>query len=431
MIGQQEGEDCHDLIEWLGVQPWCNGKVAMSGNSYLAFSQWFTAAERPAHLAAIAPWEGLSDVYRDLVARGGIPDYAFAASLETNFMGKNQRESVTAEIQRYPLDNDLWATKSARLENITVPAYVVASYTNTLHTMGTFRAWRRIASTDKWLRIHNTMEWPDFYTEENLQDLRRFFDHYLKGEENGWKDTPRVRYSVLDLEGNDRILLPAGQFPPEDVTDTKFYLDAATRTLGRDKPVRMAAAEYDAKSEQCLVSFAVRFDRETTLVGYPKVKLWVEAKDADDMDLFILVQKLDRFGTPLQQFNVPAQGPLMQDITEHGASILRFKGANGRLRVSMRRLDEQLSTDAVPAHRFDSVEKLKAGEIVPVEIDLSPVGLAFHPGEQLRLVISGNNPLGGMMPNTPNVVPDNRGRHVIHTGGTHESFLQLPVQAMR
>ena len=46
---------------------------------------------------------------------------------------------------------------------IGVPAYIVASYSNMIHTPGTFRGWRRIASTEKWLRIHNTMEWPDYY----------------------------------------------------------------------------------------------------------------------------------------------------------------------------------------------------------------------------------------------------------------------------
>lgn len=78
MFGRQEGLDCYDLIEWLATQNWCNGKVATSGTSYLAISQWFTAAEQPPHLAAINPCEGLSDVYRDLVMRGGMPDIGFA-----------------------------------------------------------------------------------------------------------------------------------------------------------------------------------------------------------------------------------------------------------------------------------------------------------------------------------------------------------------
>jgi uncharacterized protein len=427
MFGRQEGQDCHDLIEWLADQEWCTGKVAMSGTSYLAFSQWFTAAEQPPHLSAINPCEGFSDVYRDLVLRGGMPDLGFTAQLQRNYAGKNQREDVVAEAQRYPLVNDLWEDKIARFDKITVPAYVVASYSNTLHTAGTFRAWRRIASAEKWLRIHNSQEWPDYYQEENVEDLRRFFDHYLKGAENGWEQTPRTRYSVLDLEGGDRVNQAAGEFPPEGVAYTRYYLDGRSRELSPEAPAGEAAAVYDAGSNPGLVSFTVRFSEETVIVGYAKARLWVEAKGADDMDLFVLVQKLDANGSQLQQFNVPNQGAMMQDLTEHGASVLRYKGSNGRLRVSARHLDETLSTDFIPAHTFDRVEKLQAGEIVEVEIDLFPLGLVFYPGEQLRLVISGQNALGAIMPAVPNYVSEYKGQHVIHTGGSHASYLQLPI----
>jgi predicted acyl esterase len=428
MFGRQEARDCHDLIEWLAVQDWCNGKVAMSGTSYLAISQWFTAAEQPPHLAAINPWEGLSDVYRDLVMRGGMPDIGFAERLQKNsYAGNNRREDILAESQRYPLMNDLWEDKVARFDRIAVPAYVVASYSNTLHTVGTFRAWRQIRSPEKWLRIHNTQEWPDYYDPENVEDLRRFFDHYLKDENNGWEKTPRVRYSILDLDGGDRVDQFADQFPPRAVNYAKYYLDGRSRTLTTEPPSEEAEVAYDSETLPGLVSFAIRFDEETTLVGYPKVRLSVEADGADDMDLFILLQKLNRQGAPLQQFNVPNQSALMHDLTERGASVLRYKGSNGRLRVSARQLDEALTTDVVPAHSFDRIVKLKPGEVVGIEIDLLPIGLAFHPGEQLRLVISAHNTLGAIMPGTRDYVPRNSGKHIIHTGANHASYLQLPV----
>ncbi|MFF6905964.1 CocE/NonD family hydrolase [Streptomyces sp. NPDC012389] len=426
---RQEGRDCYDLVEWLAGQEWCTGKVAMSGTSYLAVSQWFTAAEQPPHLAAINPWEGVSDVYRDLVMRGGMPDTGFAEELQNNsFWGKGRREDILAEAERYPLMNDLWENKIPQFEKITVPAYVVASYSNTLHTAGTFRAWRRMASEQKWLRVHNSQEWPDYYDADNTEDLRRFFDHFLKGEENGWEQTPRVRHSLLDLQGGDQVNVPADRFPPADVTSARFYLDGRSRTLATAAPTAGATAGYVVGSNPDAVSFVTRFDQETVLVGYPKAHLWVEAEGSDDMDLFLLVQKLDAHGTPLQQFTVPNQGAMIQDVTERGASILRYKGADGRLRVSMRHLDKALSTEDVPAHSFDRVEKLFHGEVVEVEIDLLPLGLAFHPGEQLRLVISGRSLLGTMMPGNREYVPANSGRHVIHTGGDHASYLQLPVR---
>ncbi len=426
---RQEGRDCYDLIEWLAEQEWCTGKVGMSGTSYLAVSQWFTAAEQPTHLSAINPWEGVSDVYRDLVMRGGMPDTGFAQQLQDgSFFGRNRKEDILAEVERYPLMTDLWRNKIPDFDLVDVPAYVVASYSNTLHTAGTFRAWRRIATQEKWLRIHNGQEWPDYYDDANVEDLRRFFDRYLLDQDNDWESTPRVRYSVLDLEGGDRVGVPAATFPPEGVTSTRFYLDARSRALTSDAPDAAASAAYVVDSNPSAVSFLTRFDAETVMVGYPKAHLWVEARGADDMDLFVLVQKLDAYGTPLQAFTVPNQSAVAHDLTDHGATILRYKGSDGRLRVSARHLDPALSTDDVPAHSFDRVEKLTPGEIVEIEIELFPIGLAFHPGEQLRFVISSRNLLGTLMPAIREYVGVNSGQHVVHTGGEHASYLQLPVQ---
>ncbi|WP_433832979.1 CocE/NonD family hydrolase [Actinoplanes sp. CA-015351] len=426
---RQEGRDCHDLIEWLAVQDWCTGKVGMSGTSYLAVSQWFTAAEQPPHLAAINPWEGVSDVYRDLVLRGGMPDTGFARQLrDYSFWGLGQKEDIIAEASAYPLMSELWATKIPDFDQVTVPAYVVASYSNTLHTAGTFRAWRRIASPDKWLRVHNGQEWPDYYDETNRDDLRTFFDRYLKDEQNGWEQTPRVRYSVLDLEGGDQVDVAADEFPPPDVTSTKYYLDGLSRTLSTTVPVPASEALYAVDANPDVVSFTTTFEAGTTLVGYPKAHLFVEARGSDDMDLFVLVQKLDAHGTPLSAFTTPNHSARVQDLTERGATILRYKGSDGRLRVSLRRLDEALSTEDIPVHTFDRVEKLAPGEIVEVEIDLLPIGLKFHAGEQLRFVVSSRNLLGPMMPALVEYVPANSGLHVVHTGGEHASYLQLPVQ---
>ncbi|WP_448681172.1 CocE/NonD family hydrolase [Pseudomonas nicosulfuronedens] len=428
---RQEGRDCHDLIEWLAEQSWCTGKVGMSGTSYLAVSQWFTAAEQPEHLTAINPWEGVSDVYRDLVMRGGMPDTGFAGLLQNgSFFGDNQKEDILSEAQRYPLMNELWENKIPDFERITVPAYVVASYSNTLHTAGTFRAWRRMASENKWLRVHNSQEWPDYYDEANVEDLRRFFDRYLKGQENGWEDTPRVRYAVHDFQGGDQLNVPADAFPPKEAISTRLYLDGATRGLSPSAPTIDVPASYDVGANPDVVSFIAHFEKETVMVGYPKARLWVEARGSDDMDLFVLIQKLDKFGTPLQQFTAPNHNARVHDVTDHGATVLRYKGSDGRLRVSTRHLDDSLSTDDVPAHSFDRVEKLTPGEIVAIEIDLLPLGWAFHPGEQLRFIISSRNLSGTLMPGIAEYVGANSGQHVIHTGGQHASYLQLPIMAV-
>lgn len=425
---RQEGEDYYDVIEWLAAQDWSNGKVGTTGNSYLAISQWFAAAEQPPHLAAIAPWEGMSDIYRDLVSRGGMPDFGFPRTLSRSFIGQNAREDLAAEGELHPLMNAFWETKFPEFEKITVPAYVVASYSNSIHTPGTFRGWRRMGSSDKWLRVHNNMEWPDYYEEANLADLRRFFDHYLKGAQNGWEDTPRVRYALMDLEGDDRIAMPADAFPPSDFEMTRLYLDGSSGALALASAASATKVSYDCATEDGSAVFHLKVDEPTQFVGYPKLRVWAEADGNDDIDLFVFLQKLNAEGQPLEQITVPNNGPVMQGITKTGASILNYKGSNGRLRASMRQLDESRSTDEIPAHRFDRVEKLAPGEVALLDIDMFPVGLILYPGEQLRLIVMGYNIVGGPMPMVENVPTCNSGRHIIHTGGEYASYLQIPVK---
>ncbi len=73
----REIQDYAECIEWAGQQPWSNGKVGLSGVSYYAIEQWLVAALRPRHLAAICPWEGASDFYRDVARHGGICSHGF------------------------------------------------------------------------------------------------------------------------------------------------------------------------------------------------------------------------------------------------------------------------------------------------------------------------------------------------------------------
>ncbi|MCD7120058.1 CocE/NonD family hydrolase [Limosilactobacillus agrestis] len=431
MLGSQEAQDGYDLIEWIASQDWSNGKTALTGTSYLTWSQWFIAAEQPPHLTCINPTEGLSDAYRDLAFVGGIPDKNFINRLQVNHVSATgaKREDMTLEMDSYPnADAPIWQDKIAKAQNITVPAYVIASYSNTLHTMGTFRAWRMLGSKEKWLRIHDRQEWPFYYDEANREKLRLFFDYYLLNKkDNGWDETPAVQYTVIDLEGHNETDIPAKTFPPQNSHLKKYYFDARSRTLSgkaalEDQPIAIPTDGLPGR-----VSFQMTFDKETTFVGYPKAKLFMEVKDYDDMDVFVWVQKLDARGNVLSEFVVPNHGAALQDFTQDGASTLRYKGSWGRLRASRRHLDENLSTDEIPAYSFDRTEKLSPNEIVPLDIILSPLGLRYYPGETLRIVISTKDELGSIMPGTPGCTPDNKGTHILHTGGKWASYLQLPL----
>uniref|UniRef100_UPI00403F24BE CocE/NonD family hydrolase n=1 Tax=Lentilactobacillus hilgardii TaxID=1588 RepID=UPI00403F24BE len=431
MIGTQEGRDGYDVIEWLAAQSWCTGKVAMSGTSYLAFSQWFIAAEQPPHLAAINPTEGLSDGYRDMAMRGGIPDEDFVRRIQANHVNvdDNQHEDVTAEMKKYPLINHpVWQDKIVKFDQIQVPTYLVASYGNTLHTNGTFRAWRQMGSKQKWLRIHNSQEWPDYYDAMNTEDRKRFFDYFLKDVQNGWEETPKVRYAMLDMAGGDETNIAGDEFPPSYVDYQKFHLDGVTRELRDQVTKKDVSVTYTPEMGPGKASFIKQFSQRTEMIGYPKVHLNVQAKDADDMELFVVMQKLDQYGNQLSEFVVPNHGAMMHDFTDNGGTVMKYKGPDGRLRVSVRHLDEAQSTDAIPVHSFDRVEKLSPNEVVPVDIVLMPMGMVFNPGEQLRLVISAKNEAGSIVPWSVAYESKNKGRQVIHCGGEYDSYLQVPVK---
>lgn len=430
MIGSQEANDCYDLIEWLAVQDWCNGKTALTGTSYLTFSQWFIAANQPPHLTCIAPHEGLQDAYRDIAYVGGIPDPNFLNRLQVNHVSSTKgvlREDMIEEMKKYPLANvELWKDKCAECNKIKIPVFVSASYSNTLHTMGTFRAWREISSEKKWLRIHDTQEWPDYYDEKNTEERCKFFDYFLKDKKNGWEETPKVRYALLDLEGGNKLNIKAEEFPPKNVIYKKLYFNAVTRLLINEPPSEDKLLRYSPNGLPVRTSFQITFDKETSFLGYPKAKLYMECEGYDDMDVFVWVQKIDKRGNVLSEFVVPNHGAALQDFTQDGASTLRYKGSHGRLRASMRHLDQEKSTDIIPYYSYDRIEKLSKGQIVELDIKLSPIGLTYYKDETLRIMISSHDEIGSIMPGTPGCIPDNKGTHILHTGDKYASYLQIP-----
>ena len=412
--GKSEGRDIYDYIEWLAAQDWCSGAVAMAGNSYLTMSQWFGSDQKPPHLKAIAPWEGMSDVYRDQFLTGGIADLEFMTSLMAVRNGNNEMDDMVAMAKKYPLMNSYWEDKRAVLKETTIPAYIVASYTNILHTRGTFRAYREIGSREKWLRIHDTHEWVDFYKPEIQADLMKFFDRYLKGIENGWEETPRVRYAVLNPGGENETNVEADVFPPRNVEYQKFYLGGGDGTLSLE-PGEKISVSYDGADTSAGVEFRMTFEKTTRIVGYAKAKLFVEAEQTHDMDLFVEVGKEDADGNLI-----------IWDCTPHNSYQKPMPGFDGRLRVSLRALDEELSTDIIPVQSFLKPEYLNNGEIVEVDIAIRPFGLKWEAGETLVFRI-GNENREAIQEGRNRGAANDSGRHIIWCGGETASYLQLPM----
>ena len=408
--GQAEARDVEDTVNWLAEQPWCNGNVGLTGNSWLANIQWYAASRRPAALKAIAPWEGETDFYRDFATRGGIPsgDAFTEFTMSKGMRGFNQVEDVAAMIRSTPLWGPWWADKRPPVENIDVPAYVVACWTQ-FHSHGTFDGYRRMPGEHKWLRVHNTHEWPDYYDPKNVEDLRRFFDRYLKELDNDWESTPRVRFSVLDPGGQDTVDRPAADFPLPGATTRTLYLDGTSRQLVDQLPAEETAVRYSATEDT--VNFTYRFTEDTEVVGYPCLNLYLEAEGATDADLFVLVDKLAQDGSPLAHL-----------VLGRPASL-----TSGQLRVSHRATVAEKSTPSEPFHPHDHEDLLEPGRIVSVPLGLWAMSARFRAGEQLQVTISGKRIIPAELGISTSIPSRNAGTHMLHTGGAYDAHLLLPV----
>jgi predicted acyl esterase len=433
----QGGDDLFALIEWAASREWSNGNVGMVGVSALAMNQYDVASRQPPppHLKAIIPWEGTSDMYRDLFFWGGIPETNFSRSLgpfkaTLEKLPPDQAAKVWAAAMD-PVGNQKMMQAAPPLERITVPALICASWSDKgLHTQGTFEAYRRIASKDKWLYNHGGRKWERFYSEDGLAYQKKFFDHYLKGIQNGWQDTPRVRLEVRETRDEYAVRYEK-EFPLARTQYKKLYLNARDGSLN-PQSAKKGKVVYNS-TQGGDASFGITFDEDTELTGYMKVKLWVSAEDADDMDLFVMVKK---FAGPCDADSPTCRS--LEEVVGKGrvakGNEVQFRGMNGyyadmaargQMKVSQRELDEKLSPPWQPVQKFQGEKKLKPGEIVPVEIALLPSSTLFRKGESLRLYTQGYCPVDQPLLFYDWVI--NKGRHAIYTGGKYDSYLQIPV----
>jgi hypothetical protein len=184
--------------------------------------------------------------------------------------------------------------------------------------------------------------------------------------------------------------------------------DLEILTIGIEKPAAAVPVMYAAESNPGLVSFTIRFTEETVLVGYPKAHLWVEGQGADDMDLFLLVQKLDANGSAgsssPRSTTVRCCRTSPSKARRCCATRVPMVGC-GYPHAIWTRSCRRIPCRPTPSTGSRSWRRVRSD----VEIDLLPIGLMFYPGQQLRFVISAHNLVGAHMPGIRDYLPQNRG----------------------
>jgi uncharacterized protein len=412
LFSDQEAMDYYDVIEWAGIQSWSSGRVGLNGVSYLAISQYKVAALRPPHLAAICPWEGFSDLYRDFARPGGVREDGFTVIWDKGIKkGVRAHTQFRKEIVDRPERDEWYESTVPDLERIEVPIFVCGSFSDhSLHTQGSFEVFRRAGSLHKSLYTHRGGKWSAFYGKEATAARGRFFDHTLKGLDNGWEKEPTVRLAIYDAGPEPVAVVGEENWPPKDIQWRTLTLDAGRRTLV-EEPVGGPATSLSFDTHCDTAQFVWTVSEDIDMIGPMALRLYVEVRGADDVSIFAGVRKI-RDGVEMQfEGSFGFSGDMV---------------SKGWQRAAHREIDEELSSPSQPVHRHRFAQPLRDGEIVPVDIALRAHATRFLKGDVLRLDVRGSwhypkDPLRGQFPIAYQSSP--KATCVLHTGGAFDARL--------
>jgi predicted acyl esterase len=426
--------------------------VGLCGISYYAINQWHVAALQPPHLAAILPWEGAADHYRDMTRHGGILSNGFFDGWYPRQVlsvqhGRGRRgptsawvddglvtgpESLPDEelaanrvdylglLREHPFDDEWHRSRSAELERIEVPLLSAGNWGGLgLHNRGNFEGFHRSASTRKWLEVHTGRHEEAFYTPEGRALQRSFFDYALRGIEAGWSMQPRVSLTVRHADGTTRRR-GEDEWPLARTRWEHWYLDAERGALAPGRPPEQTgSAGFDsARGDLTFTSPPLAAPLEIT--GPVHASLFADTSGSD-ADLFLTLRAFAPDGT---------------EITFKGANDPRAPLSQGWLRMSHRALDPARSLPWRPWHPHTHAEPVRSGEAYELAVELWPTCIVLPAGYRLALTIAGQDfarpgdgPFFGSGPfrhDDPNDRPTASTMR-IHTGGRTAAHLVLPV----
>jgi predicted acyl esterase len=462
----KDPEDCHELIEWVAAQPWCDGNVGMMGISYFAKVQVPTAARRPPHLKAIMPFEPAApDYYRDVAYHGGLFNKQFIKRFRHGFLAVERREPRSlqmlppnelkemvdhirhrpeyegdAEIQAvlddpmldgtmfdlllHPEDDELYRMLSweDQAEKIDIPCYLgMWGNVNVVDAFGAPRIFSKLGSRRKKLIIGPPV-WPDRPYWQFGDEIRRWYGRWLKGEENGIEDEAPVRIFVT----GENKWRSASDYPLPDTRWTPFYLhgdgwfheypptESSDGTDFRYEPSRHASAFFESS---VLVE-------DTEIIG--PIAAYLHASSSVDDASWVVS---------------------LYDVFPDGR---KFFLTRGWLKASHRALDAARSTPWRPYHTHRKPTPIQPGAVEEYAIEVMPIAHMFRAGHRLGIEISGDEHslvdggrgwLASLLPterelidelmfqrfHTPHAMDRRPKTLTVHHGADYPSYVLLPV----
>lgn len=424
-----------ELVEWAAVQEWSTGKIGLLGVSYYAATQWQVAARNPNGLAAIVPWEGFGDHYRDFSRHGGIFSNKFFSlwferQVKSNQYGLPGRASrnwgpdtVDGDLTEKELkenaadifdqlqsqcfrDNERHASVNFNFEDIQVPLLSVANWGGyLLHLRGNVEGYTWASSEFKYLRFITGRHDLPFYYPAEVEIQRSFLDAFLKGEDRiGWSRKGAVPPVDLVLRKGDvgyndpdaEALYPRRQeseWPIARTLYTPFFL-GSDQSLTECKPspntMKIAYRALGSVSNPQTVSFHTQpFQSQIEITGHIVAHLNVSmTRDSwgslpSDIDLFVTLRHLSSNG---------------KEILYTGTIGDPIPVTKGFLRMSLRKVNKEH-----PRHRpylphrdylSSDVQPVLPNEVYAADVELLPTNVVVQQGETLVFEVSSGDTAG-------------------------------------
>lgn len=358
---QQEIDDGADVVGWIAAQDWCDGNVGMFGKSWGAYTSFQVAAKRPPALKAIAPVMGCDDRWReDIHFYGGClagdnfwwgsimqlynampPDPQIVGEDRWRDMWRERLDAMTywpAQWLEHQTHDDMWRRGSIceNYDDVQVPVYFFGGWAD-LFRDTPFRIAEHLKGPVKVLMG----PWAHLYPHEGspgpkidfLGELIRFWDHWLKGNDTGLMDEPRLRFYLQDSYAPEGVQphrsgtwVEEAAWPSPNVTTQGLWLNQGTlgetAQPGPDLSICSPQTFGSAGGDMC--SFAIPGDMP--------VDCRIDAAGALNFRDAPLDEPLDILGQPTARLRLRAdqtQGivaALLVDEAPNGAQTLITRG---------------------------------------------------------------------------------------------------------
>jgi putative CocE/NonD family hydrolase len=482
LYGEQDGKDLNAMQTWIAEQPWSSGKIGMFGGSYLGFIQWEGALHQNPHLTVLIPEISPDDHYDNVYPSG-----AFQLSNSLDFLwfccgGRTntptevmnwekwykqlpikdmdayagiQNAKLWHDLVSHPDRDDYWPGAGERIapgkvgagkySQIKVPTFNISGWFDQV-SQATINNYLGMANRGPVeLRNHHKLmmgPWTHdglFQTQEGdltfpnqaapngLEWRLRWFDHWLKGVDNGFDREPPVYIYVMGINRWRNEC----EWPLKRTQFTKFFLhsDGQANSLygnGRLDEVAPGKEAHDAFAydpEHPVPTLGGNIASQPKYIAGPFDQTKIEMRS----DVLV-------YTTP----------PLKEDVEVTGPVILH-------LFASTDRADTDFTGKIVDVHPNGYAEILLEGIIrgrywksfkeqnllVPDKVyefyvDLWSSSNVFLKGHRIRIEVSSSNfPKYDRNPNTGHKFGEDSEILIAHQKVFHEaeraSYVSLPV----